>query len=80
MDHEESNIPKISSKRQITLPIQQCKQLNLQPGDEYMSFVYEGHITIIKQVSNAAKGLLKHIKGDASVSDQASLQSSIELR
>ena len=71
-------MPKISSKRQITLPIQQCKQLGLQPGDDYMSFVYEGRITIIKKVSTAAKGLLKHIKGDASMSDQASLQSYIE--
>jgi bifunctional DNA-binding transcriptional regulator/antitoxin component of YhaV-PrlF toxin-antitoxin module len=66
-------MPIISAKRQITLPIQQCKELGLNPGDEYISFIAEGRITIIKKVATAAKGILQHIKGDASISDEESL-------
>ncbi|HIO93204.1 MAG TPA: AbrB/MazE/SpoVT family DNA-binding domain-containing protein [Leucothrix mucor] len=72
-------MPKISAKRQITLPIQQCKQLGLEAGDEYISFVFNGRITIIKKVATAAKGFLKHIKGDASISDQESMQDGMDL-
>ncbi len=35
-------MPKISSKRQITLPIEQCRELGIKPGDEYISFVAAG--------------------------------------
>ncbi len=67
-------MPIISAKRQITLPIQQCKELGLQPGDEYISFIVDGRITIIKKVATAAKGILQYIKGDVSISDEESLQ------
>ncbi len=71
-------MPKVSSKRQITLPADQCRQVGIKPGDEYESFVFEGHITIVKKVSGAAKGILKHIEGDTSVTDEASLQSALD--
>ena len=70
-------MPKVSSKRQITLPIDQCQQVGIEPGDEYRSFVADGHITIVKKIPGAAKGILKHIKGDSSVTDEASLQNAI---
>jgi bifunctional DNA-binding transcriptional regulator/antitoxin component of YhaV-PrlF toxin-antitoxin module len=70
-------MPKVSSKRQITLPIDQCRQADIKPGDEYQSFVADGHITIIKKTPGAAKGILKHVVGDASVTDEASLQSAL---
>lgn len=70
-------MPKISSKRQITLPVDQCRQAGIKPGDEYESFIFEGHITIIKKTPGAAKGILKHIEGNASVTDEASLQSAL---
>lgn len=70
-------MPIVSAKRQITLPIQQCKALGLSPGDEYISFVVEGRITIIKKVSTAAKGILQHIKADTSLSDEESMQDGI---
>jgi bifunctional DNA-binding transcriptional regulator/antitoxin component of YhaV-PrlF toxin-antitoxin module len=71
-------MPKVSSKRQITLPISQCRLAGIEPGDEYQSYVdNEGHITIIKKVAGAAKGLLKDIKSDARYSDEESLQSSV---
>jgi len=71
-------MPKVSSKRQITLPIDQCKLAGIEPGDEYDSYVdNEGHITIVKKVSGAAKGILKGISVDASINDEQSLQSGI---
>lgn len=43
-------MPKVSSKRQITLPVDQCRLAGIEPGDEYDSYVdNDGHITIILQ-------------------------------
>jgi bifunctional DNA-binding transcriptional regulator/antitoxin component of YhaV-PrlF toxin-antitoxin module len=71
-------MPKVSSKRQITLPVDQCRKANINPGDEYDSYVDSfGHITIIKKISGAASGLLKDIKIDKRLSDETSLQNAI---
>jgi bifunctional DNA-binding transcriptional regulator/antitoxin component of YhaV-PrlF toxin-antitoxin module len=69
-------MPKVSSKRQITLPVGQCRLANINPGDEYESYVdNDGHITIIKKTLGAAKGALKGIKVDRRISDETSLRS-----
>jgi len=71
-------MPKVSIKRQITLPIEQCRQAHITPGDEYESFVdNNGHITIIKKILGSASGSLKGIKIDKKYSDETSLQSSL---
>lgn len=71
-------MPKVSAKRQITLPVEQCRLAGIEPGDEYVSYVdNEGHITIIKKNVGSGKGLLKDIKVNKRVSDEASLQSSL---
>ncbi len=71
-------MPKVSAKRQITLPIEQCRVAGIGPGDEYQCFVDgEGHITIIKKSPGAAKGILKGLKSDPKLSDEESLQSSL---
>ncbi|MEJ2418086.1 MAG: AbrB/MazE/SpoVT family DNA-binding domain-containing protein [Exilibacterium sp.] len=71
-------MPKVSAKRQITLPIDQCKAAGIEPGDEYDSYVdNEGHITIVKKVAGAAKGLLKRVAADKRFTDEQSLQSSL---
>lgn len=72
-------MPKVSSKRQITLPIDQCKAAGIEPGDEYDSYVdNEGHITIVKKVAGSAKGLLKGITVDKRFSEEQSLKSGID--
>jgi len=71
-------MPKVSAKRQITLPVEQCQQVGIEPGDEVQSFVANGHITIVKKIPGAAKGILKHVKGDTSVTDEASRQSALD--
>ena len=71
-------MPIISSKRQITLPADQCRTAGINPGDEYVSFVDNlGHISIIKKIPGAASGLLKDIKIDKRLSDETSLHSVI---
>lgn len=71
-------MPKVSAKRQITLPVDQCRQAQIEPGDEYISYVdNHGYITIIKKTPGAAKGVLKGIKADKRLSDEASLQSAV---
>ena len=68
-------MPKVSAKRQITLPIGQCEALGIEPGDEVESFVAENKITIIKKSKGAAKGLLKQVQANSSMTDEESLQS-----
>jgi bifunctional DNA-binding transcriptional regulator/antitoxin component of YhaV-PrlF toxin-antitoxin module len=71
-------MPKVSAKRQITLPIDQCRIAGIEPGDDYNSYVdNDGHITIVKQISGSAKGILRGLTADKRMSDEASLQSSI---
>jgi AbrB family looped-hinge helix DNA binding protein len=42
-------MPKVSSKRQITIPIDLCQQAHIEPGDDVETFIYEGQITIVKK-------------------------------
>lgn len=71
-------MPKVSAKRQITLPIAQCQLANIEPGDEYESYVdNDGHITIIKKIVGAAAGVLKKVVVDPNFTDEDSLDSSI---
>ncbi|MCG7897871.1 MAG: AbrB/MazE/SpoVT family DNA-binding domain-containing protein [Candidatus Thiodiazotropha lotti] len=71
-------MPKVSAKRQITLPVEQCRVAGIGPGDEYQCFVDgEGHITIIKKAPGAARGILKGLKSNPKLSDEESLQSSL---
>jgi len=70
-------MPKVSAKRQITLPINQCKALGIHPGDEVESFIADGEITIIKKFKGAAKGLLKNVQPDTAMTDEESLQSAL---
>ena len=71
-------MPKVSSKRQITLPVEQCRQADINPGDEYESFVdNNGYISIIKKIPGSASGFLKGVKADKRYSEESSLQSAV---
>ena len=71
-------MPRVSAKRQITLPIDQCREVGISPGDEYRSFVADGRITIVRKVAGAAKGFLGRVAGDPDVSDQGSLLDALD--
>ncbi len=73
-------MPRVSSKRQITLPATQCRIVGINPGDEYKSFVANGHITIVRQKKGSAWKCLNHLDQDNSISERQSLQYSIEQR
>lgn len=70
-------MPKISAKRQITLPIDQCQALGIGPGDMVESFVVDGQLTLVKKVAGAAHGLLSHVQAQSTMTDAESLQSAI---
>ena len=72
-------MPRVSAKRQITLPVQQCREAGLKPGDEFRSFVANGRITIVRQFPGSAWGCLRHLNGEAAVSDDESRDSALEL-
>ena len=71
-------MPRVSAKRQITLPIDQCREVGIRPGDEYRSFVADGRITIVRKVAGAAKGFLGRVASDSDVSDQGSLLDALD--
>ena len=71
-------MPKVSRKRQITLPASQCDQLGIRPGDYIETFVADGRLTIVKKVEGAAQNLLLHVKSDPSVTDQESLEDALD--
>ena len=73
-------MPKVSSKRQITIPIDLCHEAQIEPGDEIEAFIYNGQITIMKKEPGAAKGILRHIKANKTLSDEQSLQSTLDDR
>ena len=70
-------MPRVSAKRQITLPVDQCREAGIGPGDEYRSFIADGRITIVRKTDGAARGFLRHVAGDPAVSDEESLQDAL---
>ena len=69
---------KVSSKRQITLPIELCNIADIHSGDNVESFVdRQGVISIVKKSMGAASGILKDIKVKTDVNEYDSLQSAI---
>lgn len=67
-------MPVVSAKRQITLPIEHCRQAGIKPGDTVRSYVDNaGQISIIKLRAGAASGLLKQHPRNVNVSDEESL-------
>ncbi len=71
-------MPRVSAKRQITLPVDQCREVGIGPGDEYRSFVADGRITIVRKTAGAARGMLGHVAGDPAVSDEESLKDAFD--
>ncbi len=71
-------MPRVSAKRQITLPVDQCREVGIGPGDEFRSYVADGRITIVRKTPGAAKGLLRHSAGDPAVSDDESLEDALD--
>ncbi len=71
-------MPKVSSKRQVTLPISGCEELDIHPGDEVEILRYGNQFNIIKKEGGAAAGMLKHIKSRKKVSDRQSLMSNFD--
>ncbi|MEZ5550931.1 MAG: AbrB/MazE/SpoVT family DNA-binding domain-containing protein [Pseudomonadales bacterium] len=67
-------MPKVSSKRQITLPIDLCEEVDIAPGDMVEMYVYRGQITVVKKETGAAKGVIRHLRGDSRITDEQSRQ------
>ncbi|RTE85504.1 MULTISPECIES: AbrB/MazE/SpoVT family DNA-binding domain-containing protein [Gammaproteobacteria] len=70
---------KVSAKRQVTLPKEQCVAANINAGDDVECFVErQGVISIVKKQSGAGKGLLEGIATHSQISVQESLDSAID--
>ena len=73
-------MPVLSPKRQITLPKELCDRLSVNPGDDLDFVEHEGRITIIKKRKGASAGVLKHLKSNVRLSDDESLQSTLDKK
>ena len=73
-------MPKVSAKRQITLPAGQCRIAGIAPGDEYRSFIAGKRITIVRQEPGDAWGCLAHLRAREAVSEEQSRQDAIERK
>ncbi len=73
-------MPKVSSKRQITIPIEQCLEAHIEAGDIVETFIHNKQITIVKKELGAAKGILKHVKSDKRMTDEQSLHDTLDSR
>jgi len=68
-------MPRVSAKRQITLPVTGCEELGIHPGDDVEILRHGNQFNIIKKKVGAAAGLLKDTKANKAVSDEQSRQS-----
>jgi len=68
-------MPRVSAKRQITLPVTGCEELGIHPGDDVEILRHGKQFNIIKKKVGAAAGLLKDTKANKAVSDEQSRQS-----
>ena len=71
-------MPKVSAKRQITLPISCCNELGIQAENKVEIFRHGNQFNIIKKEIGMAAGLLKDIKINNTVSDVQSRQKHFE--
>lgn len=66
---------KVSSKRQVTLPIDLCHLAGIEPGDEVSILVdRQGIISIVKKTVGASKGILRGVQKINNMSDEDSLE------
>ena len=68
---------KLSAKRQITLPVEHCRELGIEPGDDLHCYIANGQLTLIKKSRGRARGLLKNTKSDKRLSDEQSRDSGL---
>ena len=66
-------MPRVSQRRQVTLPLAGCKALSIQPGDEVEIFQYGNQLNIVKKVPGAATGILKGTEADSQISGRESM-------
>lgn len=71
-------MPTLSAKRQITLHVELCRELGIEPVDDLEFYVANGYLTAIKQVPDTAHGVLKPIRGDKEINDEQSRQSALK--
>lgn len=71
-------MPKVSTKRQITLPVAGCEELDIKAGDEVEILRYGNQFNIIKKRVGTAAGILKGAKARKNSSDRESLLSNFE--
>ena len=71
---------KVSAKRQVTIPKELCEKAGIRPGDLVEIFEHEGKVTVIKKQAGFSSGVLKHLKGDSTMTDEESLADALETK
>ncbi len=71
-------MPRVSTKRQITLPVSVCDELGIHAGDEVEIFRHGNQFNIIKKEVGSAAEILKGTRSNKAVSEKQSRQSHFE--
>lgn len=71
-------MPRVSAKRQVTLPVAGCEELGIQPGDEVEILRHGNQFNIVKREKGSAAGMLKSARANKKISDDASVRSHFE--
>ena len=71
-------MPRVSAKRQITLPVADCEELGIRPADDVEIYRHGHQFNIIKKEVGVAASLLKGTKINHAVSDVQSRQNNFE--
>jgi bifunctional DNA-binding transcriptional regulator/antitoxin component of YhaV-PrlF toxin-antitoxin module len=67
---------KVSSKRQITLPVDLCLLAGIEAGDEVSILVDRpGIISVVKKTVGSSKGILRDVRKVNNISDEKSMES-----
>jgi len=67
-------MPKVSAKRQITLPVSGCDELGINPGDDVEILRHGNQFNIIKRKVGTAAGMLKGTKANEAITEEESRQ------
>jgi bifunctional DNA-binding transcriptional regulator/antitoxin component of YhaV-PrlF toxin-antitoxin module len=67
-------MPRVSAKRQITLPVSGCDELGINPGDDVEILRHGNQFNIIKRKVGTAAGMLKGTKANKAVTEEESRQ------
>lgn len=71
---------KLTSKRQVTIPVAVCEALGLSPGDYVEIFERDGVAHLVKVNRDSLAGAFSSLTGDQAIPDDAAVKQALRDR